>query len=284
MTYVIRRCPIPLGQTERLAVFRILVGAYATLFLVIRFPHLWDAVDRPTRMWEPIGVLSPLNDVPDPRLVRMALLVTVVCGVLFTIGIAFRVTGPTFAVLFLAVTTFRLSWGSVLHTEHVVVVHVLLIGFCPAAAGAYTPKRSALRATRSDPWALQIAALVTVLGYFVSGITKLRIGGLDWLSGDALRNQVAFDNVRKTLLGDASSPLAAWAVRNDSLFALFAPLTIAVELLAPLALIRSRFRVVWIASAWSFHVGVLALMAILFPYQLSAIAFAPLLLLPRNAR
>ena len=56
-------------------------------------------------------------------------------------------------------------------------------------------------------------------------------------------------------------------------------MTILVELLAPLALVWKRFAVVWITSAWLFHVGVLALMAILFPYQVTAIAFAPLVVL-----
>jgi hypothetical protein len=56
---------------------------------------------------------------------------------------------------------------------------------------------------------------------------------------------------------------------------------LAVELGAPLALVRPRWGYVWVAAAWGFHVGVLALMAIVFPYQLLGIAFAPLLPLER---
>ena len=37
----------------------------------------------------------------------------------------------------------------------------------------------------------------------------------------------------------------------------------------------------WIAAAWGFHVGILVLMAIGFPYQLLGVAYAPLLPLER---
>jgi hypothetical protein len=57
---------------------------------------------------------------------------------------------------------------------------------------------------------------------------------------------------------------------------LFAPLStfsLATELLAPVALLGRRFAALWCGAAWSFHVGVLALMAIAFPYPISGCAF-----------
>jgi hypothetical protein len=59
---------------------------------------------------------------------------------------------------------------------------------------------------------------------------------------------------------------------------LFPPLavaTLAVELGAPLALLGGRVARVWALLAWGFHVGVAAVMAIVFPYSLLGIAFAP---------
>jgi hypothetical protein len=41
---------------------------------------------------------------------------------------------------------------------------------------------------------------------------------------------------------------------------------------------------VWVAAAWSFHVGVLGLMAIAFPYQLSGVAYLALLPVERIER
>jgi hypothetical protein len=48
-----------------------------------------------------------------------------------------------------------------------------------------------------------------------------------------------------------------------------------VELGAPVALLGRRIAAAWAALAWSFHLGVLALMAIAFPYPLLGVAFLP---------
>ncbi len=117
--------------------------------------------------------------------------------------------------------------------------------------------------------------LVTVLAYFISGQTKLRNAGLDWLSGENLRNYVAYDNLRKIELGDMHSPLADWLVPHAWLFTPMALFTLVVELGAPLALLGRRFARTWVAAAWLFHVGILSTMAIVFPYPLLGVAFVP---------
>jgi hypothetical protein len=108
----------------------------------------------------------------------------------------------------------------------------------------------------------------------VAGWAKLRLGGLDWLDGDTLRNQVANDNVRKALTGEWYSPLARHAVGVGWIWPLLAMATVVVELGAPVALLGGRWRTAWVAAAWGFHVGVVALMAITFPYQVFGIAYA----------
>src|ERR671910_506907 len=108
-------------------------------------------------------------------------------------------------------------------------------------------------------------------------------GGLDWLDGDTLRHLVANDNLRKALLGDSYSPIGTHMVGQAWLFPPLAVVTVAVELGAVLALRGGRWRTAWVAAAWLFHVGVLALMAIVFPYQLAGVAFAPFFRLERLA-
>ena len=46
---------------------------------------------------------------------------------------------------------------------------------------------------------------------------------------------------------------------------------------APIALFGGRIARVWALTAWLFHLGVLALMNIVFPYPLLGVAFLPLL-------
>jgi hypothetical protein len=53
--------------------------------------------------------------------------------------------------------------------------------------------------------------------------------------------------------------------------------TLLVELASPVVLLGDRWAQRWAAAAWAFHVGVLGLMAIVFPFQLTGLAFAALL-------
>jgi len=98
-----------------------------------------------------------------------------------------------------------------------------------------------------------------------------------------LRSTMAHDAVRKAAVGSIYSPIGAWLVQYSWPFPLFGAFTLVVELGAPMALLGARMSVVWAALAWSFHAGVLATMAIAFPYPLSGVALASLLPLHRLA-
>ena len=59
---------------------------------------------------------------------------------------------------------------------------------------------------------------------------------------------------------------------------LFPPLavsTLLIESGAAVALLGGRAARLWVAAAWSFHLGTFAVMAIVFPYQLAGVAFLP---------
>jgi hypothetical protein len=161
---------------------------------------------------------------------------------------------------------------------------VLVVGLAPAADRWSFDARRAAAASRPDPgdgpdvrygWPLRLAALVTALTYVVTGVAKLRYAGGGWLGGDTLLHQVAFDNARKKVLGAPYSPLASTFAGHPGLFRPMGPLTLAVELGAPVALLGRRWALGWTTAAWVLHVGILALMAIGFPYPLSLVAFAP---------
>ena len=116
---------------------------------------------------------------------------------------------------------------------------------------------------------------MTVLAYVIAAQTKLEMAGLDWITSDALRNQIAYDNLRKILLGDAHSPLGAALAPHGWLFPPLAGATIALELGAPLALLGGRAARVWAGGALLMHWGIFALMAIVVPYQMLGVAFLP---------
>jgi len=274
---------------ERSALLRIFVGAYAVVFLLARGAHLNRVTSYPSAAFAPVGPVSVLDAPLAPSLVYTLYAASVVTGVAFTLGWSARVLAPTFALLLLWVTSYRHSWGMIFHTDNLLVLHVLLLAFSPSAhALAWSPPWRPRPPSAPPPlnaptahgrygWAARTMALVTIATYVIAGIAKLENTGLHWAFGDALREQIAYDAVRKIELGSVSSPLAPWLVRMPWLFPPPAAFTLAVELLAPLALLGTRFAVAWSAAAWAFHFGVLAAMAIVFPYPLSGCAFLCLL-------
>jgi hypothetical protein len=268
------RTPAP---ATRLAVLRLLVGGFALAYVVIRAPHLASYASFDDSQFAQVGVATLLSGPLPDLAVRLLVPATIASGVAFVAGWRFRVSGPAFALLLLWVLTYRNSWGQVFHTENVLVLHVLVLGLSPSADALSLGDRGRGVAGENARygWPVRLMCIVTVLTYFISGETKLRIAGLDWLTSDTLRNYVAYDNLRKAELGDVHSPLGAELVRNAWLFTPLAFLTLAIELGAPLALLGGRVARAWAALAWGFHAGVFAVMWIVFPYPLLGVAFAP---------
>jgi hypothetical protein len=259
----------------RLRLLRIGVGAYALIYLVSRAHHLNAVVDYPASSFAPVGIVRWL-DAPLAAAWVYALYATAVLAAgAFTVGFAYRASAPLFALLLTWVLSYRHSWGMIFHTDNLLVLHVLLLAFAPAGrARALRPESAPGElAASAHGWVPRAMCLVTVASYVVAGIAKLEHTGWSWASGGALREQIAYDAVRKIELGSTYSPLGPWLLPQGWLFAPLSAFSLATELLAPLALLGTRAAAVWCACAWSFHAGVLALMAIAFPYPLSGCAF-----------
>lgn len=276
----------PVAPPERLAALRLLVGGFAVVYLAARMPNLLGL--HGLGGFRPVGVVSLLGAPLPPAAVLAQALVALVLGLAFALGLAFRVTGPAFALVLLWVLSYRNAWGMIFHTENLLVMHVLALG-CSRAADAWSlDARRARRRGAPLPvpsatygWPVRLLALLTVGSYFVAGVAKLRLSGLGWATSDLLRNYIAYDNLRKHLLGDWYSPLGAWLVRHAWLFPPLATASLLLELLAPVALLGPKFARVWSLLAWTFHLGVWAIMAIFFPYPLLGLAYAPLFAVER---
>lgn len=262
---------------ERLAVLRILTGLFAVVYLLARLDAYLDAIELGDGTFDPVGVLAWLDAPLSAAFVTSLLVATLVLGLAYIAGVEFRFTGPAFAAGLLFVTTYRSSGGRLLYFENLVVLHVLIVG-CAPAADAFALRRAPAR--RRDGaaygWPLRLAALVTVTTYVLAGVAKLRIGGSAWLSGESLRNHIAYSAARLEVLGASASPLAAPLTRSAWFSAPLTILTLVLELGAPLALAGRRRRNVWVAATWCFHLGVAAAMFVVFPYPLALVAFGPM--------
>jgi Vitamin K-dependent gamma-carboxylase len=272
---------------ERLAMVRILVSAYAVVWLAFALPGIAGLTDAGTSRWHPVGVLAWLDTPLAPGWLWVFVAVTFGAGIAFAVGAGARVTGPLFAAAFLVVTTYRSCWGQIFHTDDLVALHLIVLALAPAAHAWSVDARRRAPApppARRYGWPLLLMSIITVLTYVLAGWAKLRTSGLDWITGSVLRDQIAQDNLLKELFGAPSSPLASAVLSHAWLFPPMAAFAVLVELGAPVALLGGRWRDVWVGAAWLFHLGILVLMTTFFPYQLSGIAYASMFRVERLPR
>jgi hypothetical protein len=263
---------------------RLLVGSFATIYLLARSPVLADFRAMLPSRFEPVGLAALLGGPVPPGLAFAIWGGCVVLCALFALGAHFTVTGPLAALALLWVTSYRNSWGMVFHTDNLLVLHMLALGAVPAAADVLSvdaARRGVAREAVAEDarygWPVRLLSALTVVAYLLAGIAKLKLSGLEWAEGEILRSTIAHDAVRKAAVGSVYSPLGAWLVRYDWPFPLFGAFTFLVELGAPLALLGGRWALAWAASVLAFHLGILTTMAIAFPYPLSGVALASLL-------
>jgi hypothetical protein len=275
----------PPAPARRLGLVRALVLGFGTGYLALRSPHVWAVTRLDASRYDPVGVVSMMTSAPLSDLVVGVLLAAaLVSGVAATVGWRYRATGPLFALLLLWTLSYRHSWGQVLHTENLLVLHVLVLGMSHAADGFSLDGRrrgGTDTPSRRYSWPLQLMTVLTALTYAIAGWAKIRNGGLDWMTGDVLRSQIAYDNLRKHLLGDYHSAFGGWLTRYGCVFPPLAAASVAIEVGALATIVPGAVRRWFAALAWLFHLGVLALMAIMFPYQVFGFAYLSMIRVER---
>ena len=265
------------APATRLAMIRVLVGLYGTIYLLIRTPHLLSYALDDLNRFEPVGIVSLAPSATLPWIHQVLVVVVVALSVPFLLGFKHRVLAPIYAGLLLWVLTYSNSWGKILHTDNMLMLYVAILAVTPSADALSWDARG-----RPDPgegeaygWPIKLMALLCVLVYLLAGIAKLRNSGMEFVTGETLRNYVAFGAVRKAELGSQHSPLGVALLPYPGLFAVLAGVSMLLELTGPIAVVHRRFGKLWALGVWGFHVGVLGLMAIGFMFQLFMVAFAP---------
>ncbi len=265
---------------ERLAVLRLAVGGYALANVFISTGEFARLADRSAAQFEPVGLAGLLDGpVPAPALWSLYV-ISVISGMAFVAGAAFRLSGPVFSLATLAWATYHASWGQMLHFEHLVTLHLLLLGCSPAADALSVDARNADRPTRSPAirygWPVRLLAIVTVVTYLLAAVAKIRVSGSAWVDGTTLANHIGYSATRLDLLGEPRPPLSTFVIGQDWLLRPMALGGLGVELLAPLALLGGWFRRLWVPSILLFHLGTLTTMFVFFSYNGLGFALLPL--------
>ncbi|HXS17528.1 MAG TPA: hypothetical protein VN764_10090 [Polyangiaceae bacterium] len=263
---------------ERLGLFRWAVGTFLVLYLLGRAPLDVATSAHPTAQFAPVGLPAWLGlEAPLPfALTGLSYLLTLLAALAFTVGVHFNITGPLCALGVLWVTSYKSSFGMVFHSENLLTLQVLLLACSPAAQAVSLDGRQGRRSWfRSVPsgWPLMACCLLTILAYLLAGIAKLKLSGVDFMTGEVLRVQIAYDNLRKIEFGSLYAPLGVWSLSVPALFPVLGTLTLIAELGGVCALLHPRAALAWALLVVGFHVGVLALMAITFAYPLSTVPF-----------
>ncbi|HEX7351782.1 hypothetical protein [Brachybacterium sp.] len=287
LAHAARRRLAPRATATTPALLRIAVGGYH-LWHVGRRRKLYRGVHRTDpASFEPVGPARVLRRPLPPVVADRLLDASLVTGALFTAGIGHRVVGPLHSALQTWNFSYRNSWSMVYHHENNLVLHTMVLGAAPTADALSVDallRDGQLRPSRrswmygATPTAMNAAVSLT---YLLAGIAKFTGGaGASWADGANMRGQVAFDSLRKEMLGEESSPLGRALYPRKELFTLMAATSLVVELGAPLAVLDHRAGKLFALGAFSMHWGIKAIMRITFPYNLSGVLYLPFLLMP----
>ncbi len=279
------------GTAQGMALLRITSGCYAFYYLYTRYSMLTRIAGSSQRLFEPVGVARILDAPLAEETFAVILTCTLIANVAYTLGVAYRLSGPAFAGLLLAVLCYRNSWGMIYHSHNLLVWHVLILGFTRAAdclsldrvlsssIGGRVNGLTENDTSRPEPhwrygWPVKLICSVTVATYFLAGAAKL-LGplGWRWMTGITLRSQIAADVIRKEMLGSEAAWLPGMLYDQLWLFALLGVAVMVLELGAPAAVFNKRTGIMWGIAAFLFHWGVFGFMGITFRYQLCGAAF-----------
>jgi hypothetical protein len=250
--------PAPLG---RVAIFRIIVYLYVPFDLLI---GVWVADHGivPDSWYAPLWI-GRLLHIPGPSGPGMAIagLALVGLSLVAASGRGRRFVGPAVLLLYFYWWYIGFSYGKVDHDKLALLVALAVVPTVP-----WTNLKDATMDTRAG-WVLRAVQVAVVLVYLLSGITKLRVSGLGWMTSSIL----VFAIVRRgTMFAD---PLLDYP---PLLYAMQAGI-MAFELFSPLMLFRSKIARIYVLAAFGFHlVSYVGITIHFLPQVICLFAFLPL--------
>jgi hypothetical protein len=270
------------APAARLAVIRVVLGVFFVATVVTAWDDVPGLSSDPGARFIPVGLARVLPGPISASALGFVQVVVVALGVLWTVGLAWRVVAPLFAFAVLFWGAYRLSWGAIAHDLHLPALHVVVLALAPAAAAlSLDARRPSALAWRTPArswhhgWALRLLCVVTAAVYVLAGWSKLDFAGLAWGSGDNLLAQVAYAALLRSVYDpDAGEPTALPILRAHGwLLSAGSVLTLIVEIGAPLALFHRYLGWSWALATLAMHQGIALLMGISFPYQTFGLAF-----------
>jgi hypothetical protein len=247
----------------RLAWFRTLVYLFVAADLVVFTPWVRHHAEVPGEFYRPLLLGRLLHlPTPTPLLVETVFWLLLPTALAAATGRAPRLLGWAVFALYTEWMVVAMSYGKVDHDRFALLVALAVL----PTAGAARHRDTTL--TERGGWAVRVTQLAAIATYFLSSWAKLRVSGLDWLTGSTL----TWALLRRGT--DLAQPLTE--VPGLLVAAQFG--IMAFELLSPLVFVVSRrWRYVVVACFYLFHLSVFATITISFlPQQVALASFLPL--------
>ena len=223
-----------------------------------------------TIFWEPVFLLSGLRvPVASTEVLAALQLIWKTALVLSSVGLVTRLSTSVAFLLGLYLLGLRQSFGHMAHSDHAVVLVLLIMALsrcgaawsidglirtaCGGDAGSAVERRSDYR------WPTRMVWLVLALVFVSAGLTKLRAAGFGW----ALSDHLKFTLILRSYDIDWLPPTewGLYIARHDWLSRGLATATLAVELGYPLALVSRRARWIIVPAMFGMLIGFRLLMS-----------------------
>ena len=192
-----------------------------------------------------------------------------------TVGYQTRLTTKSSALLFVFYQGLLRSFSHFNHDEMPAVYILFVLAFSPCgdrfSLDSYLANWRKLVGPRSSAiiygYPIVLMRILVAWSYFSSGLIKLRVAGLSYLSADNLPALAIFHSLDN--LHDTQFRLGFWLVQYREYTPVLIALVLLWELSFPLAIFFRRARMVILSIGVAFHLATVLFMNIFFPYHLA---------------
>jgi hypothetical protein len=184
--------------------------------------------------------------------------VTAVAGIAALVGLFTRASLFVFALGTWIFIAHLYSYGDRHHPEAVFAIVLMVLAFAPSGGSlsldAFLRRRarpSAEASGRVDTamWPLKLAHVLLAMTYFSTGMSKLIVGGPQWLNGYTLQGYTFNDAITRDI------PLGIWLGQQHTLAIALSVFTILIETFFFLSLFLPRVAPFIFITAFFFQVG-----------------------------
>lgn len=207
-----------------------------------------------------LDALAPRELIFNPGTFTLIYWVTFVAGLLALVGLRTRTSLLLLALGNLFFVSHRYSYADVHHPEALFAIFLLALALAPAgdslSIDAFLRRRragaaGAVATDTSDTamWPLKLAHVLLAMTYFSTGISKLLSGGLRWMNGYTLQNDIFSDAINRNI------PFGIWLAQQRTLCILLSVGTILFEVFFFVSLLLPRTAPLFFLGGILFHVG-----------------------------